>query len=88
MKRTTRTITPRQADTLRAIADHIFARGTAPTIRELARALEVPSISSVHHHIRALANKGFVSHVPQAKRSLGITEAGWMQLRAGQEARA
>lgn len=87
MKRTTQPISPRQADTLRAIAAHVVRCGTAPTIRELARALEVPSISSVHHHIRALANKGFVSHVAGAKRSLGITEAGWKQLR-GQEARA
>ena len=85
MKRTnpkTRPITPRQADTLRAIADQVAATGAGPTIRELARTLQVPSISSVHHHVRSLDLKGLITHVPGAKRSLGVTEAGWEVLRA------
>jgi repressor LexA len=67
-----RPLTEKQRQVLRAIEQFREERGFPPTVREIARMVGLRSSSTVANHLRALARKGYISHVPFSPRSLVV----------------
>lgn len=59
----------RQGQILDFISQHIQANGSAPTLKQIAEAIGVSSLATVHEHLQALENKGLI------KRKHGKTRA-------------
>jgi repressor LexA len=59
----------RQGQILDFIRQHIQTSGSAPTLRQIADAIGVSSLATVHEHLTALENKGLI------KRKTGKTRA-------------
>jgi len=59
----------RQGQILDFIKQHIQAKGSAPTLRQIADAIGVSSLATVHEHLGALEGKGLI------KRKIGKTRA-------------
>jgi repressor LexA len=62
-----RSITPRQAEVLRAIYDLTFDQGFPPTLRELGAVIGGSSPNGVLGHLRALEKKGKIRRGPGAR---------------------
>jgi repressor LexA len=54
-------LTPRQAEILEAIRDHIAEHGRPPSRPELARAMGIASTNAVFKHLAALERKGAIA---------------------------
>jgi len=67
-----RDITSRQQDVLDKINTFYKKNGYAPSIRDLAKMLGVSSVSTIHQHLAALENKGYIKRNPSKARSLEI----------------
>lgn len=67
-----RNITSRQQDVLDKINTFYKKNGYAPSVRDLAKMLGVSSVSTMHQHISALENKGYIKRNPNKARSLEI----------------
>jgi len=52
------------------IEDYIAEHGISPTYREVQRGVGYRSVAPVQTHIHALAQKGFITHLPRKARSL------------------
>lgn len=63
-------LTVRQRDLLEALHRLRAQHGYAPSIRELGDAVGLASTSSVHRHVRVLAQRGLVEHREGAPRTL------------------
>lgn len=50
----------RQSQILDFIRQHIQANGTAPTLKQIAEAIGVSSLATVHEHLTALEDKGLI----------------------------
>lgn len=50
----------RQGQILDFIRQHIQSNGTAPTLREIANAIGVSSLATVHEHLQALEEKNLI----------------------------
>jgi len=59
----------RQAQILDFIKQHIKTTGSAPTLRQIAEAIGVSSLATVHEHLATLVNKGLI------KKKAGKTRA-------------
>jgi len=68
--------TRRQHDVAMAILKHQNLHGQSPTLKELAQALEIPTVSSIHQHLTQLKAKGWVTWQPHGHRSLQFTGEG------------
>jgi repressor LexA len=66
-------LTPRQADVILLIRNHRHLHGYAPSIREIARALQI-SRATVVAHLERLEKKGLVRRTPKAHRTLEVVE--------------
>jgi len=64
-------LTPKQKKTLRAVRDWIAQRGEAPTIQELAEALDVTP-STAYASVKQLLNKGYLRHEAGRRRGISI----------------
>ncbi len=65
-------LTERQAEILRYVHAYISERGFSPSIREICEAVHLSSSSTVHSHLRSLAEKGFIRRDPSKPRSLEV----------------
>lgn len=75
------TLTKKQKHILDYLADFIDRFGFAPTYREIAHKFGLSSVATVHDHVKALEQKGFVKvggqgearaiHIVQADEALG-----------------
>lgn len=65
-------LTPKQKEILNYIKVTIEERGTAPTIREIGKALGLKSTATVHNHIKRLELKGDICRDPQQSNSIVI----------------
>jgi repressor LexA len=70
------TLTPRQAEILALIRDHMTAHGWPPTRSEIAQALGFRSPNAAEEHLRALARKGAIELVPGASRGIRLPDVG------------
>ena len=62
----------KQAIILDFIKQHIQTHGTAPTLRQIADAIGVSSLATVHEHLTALENKGLIKRRYGKSRSIKI----------------
>lgn len=68
-------ITKRQQAVLDDIERHISEKGYGPTVREVCEDLGLSSPSTVHVHLKALEEKGFIKRDPLKSRSISLTYA-------------
>ncbi|HEY4498793.1 MAG TPA: transcriptional repressor LexA [Candidatus Paceibacterota bacterium] len=54
-------LTPRQKQILDFVQDKISKKGVAPTHHEIAKRLGLSSVATVHEHLQALENKGYLT---------------------------
>ena len=66
-------ITKRQQAVLDNIEKHIREKGFGPTVREVCQDLGLSSHSTVHVHLKALEEKGFIKRDPLKSRSISLT---------------
>ncbi len=62
----------RQSQILDFIKQHIQSKGSAPTLREIADAIGVSSLATVHEHLQALVTKGLIKRKGGKVRSIEI----------------
>jgi len=67
------TLTKKQRDILDYISTFLEEKGYAPSYREIAKNFKLSSVATVHDHVRALQNKGFLDSQGNGKRSLQPT---------------
>lgn len=63
-------LTPRQAEVLAFIQQHIAQRGYAPSFRESCAYLGVSSKNGIAGHLKALRAKGHLASEPHKARAL------------------
>ena len=68
-------LTKKQSDVLDIIKSTITQNGYAPSYQEIAQSLGVTSRGSISKHIDALIEKGFLTKLPNAARSLALADA-------------
>lgn len=68
-------ITKRQQAVLDNIRQHIFEKGYGPTVREVCQDLGLSSPSTVHVHLKALEEKGYIKRDPLKSRSISLTDS-------------
>jgi repressor LexA len=66
-------ITKRQQAVLDNIEKHIRERGFGPTVREVCQDLGLSSPSTVHVHLKALEEKGYIKRDKLKSRSISLT---------------
>ena len=69
-------LTPRQAEILEVIRNHVAETGIPPSRPELAKILGIASTNGVFKHLDALAKKGAIELVPNAARGIRVLETG------------
>jgi repressor LexA len=65
-------LTPRQAQILALIREHLLIHGRPPTRAEIAEVLGFRSANAAEEHLRALARKGAIDLVPGASRGIQL----------------
>lgn len=81
----------RQAQILDFIRQYIDANGYAPTLKQIAKAIGVSSLATVHEHLQTLERKGLLKkkvgtarglfltdHVPQTSNGLEVPILGYI----------
>ena len=69
------TLTPRQAQILKLIAEYTERSGFPPTRNEICQAMGFRSPNAAEEHLKALARKGAIEMTPGASRGIKLTEA-------------
>lgn len=64
----------RQAQILDFIKQHIQKTGSAPTLKEIAEAIGVSSLATVHEHLQALERKGLIKRKQGKNRSIELKD--------------
>lgn len=67
-------LTNRQYEVLCGILEYIGEHGYPPTMRELARDLNLASVSTAHDHVQALKRKGYLEIKADSPRALKVVE--------------
>ncbi len=65
-------VTKRQQEVLQFVSDFIERRGYAPSLEEIAGALDLSSVSTVHKHLGNLQRKGLLAREWNRSRSLVV----------------
>jgi repressor LexA len=65
----------RQRQILEYINQYIQAHGSAPTLRQIADAIGVSSLATVHEHLTALENKGLIKRKTGKTRAIELSNA-------------
>lgn len=65
----------RQGQILDYIKQHIQQTGSAPTLRQIAQALGVSSLATVHEHLETLENKNLIKRKKGKNRSIELVDA-------------
>ena len=68
------TLYPRQKQILEYLRQYIQRNGYSPTLQQLAEALGVRSLATVHEHLGALAKKGLIRRYEGAVRGIELTD--------------
>src|SRR5436190_20095742 len=73
-------LTPRQAEILEVIRDHIAEHRRPPSQPELARVFGLASTNGVFKHLAALEKKGAIELSPGLARGIRLKEEGGLPL--------
>src|SRR5437667_12868405 len=65
-------LTPRQRQVLEFIDAEVRHRGYPPSVREIGEAVGLSSSSTVHAHLAALQDKGYITRDPTKPRPLEV----------------
>ncbi len=65
----------RQKQILDFIRQHIQANGSAPTLRQIAEAIDVSSLATVHEHLQALQEKGLIKRRAGKVRAIELAQS-------------
>jgi repressor LexA len=65
-------LSERQRDILDFLSDFITRNGYPPSVREIGEAVGLSSSSTVHSHLNALENRGFIRRDPSSARALTV----------------
>lgn len=76
----------RQQQILGFIKQHIESTGSAPTLRQIADAIGVSSLATVHEHLQALEEKGLIKRRQGKVRSIELKESELNYVHEGFEA--
>jgi repressor LexA len=68
-------LTERQERLLRFIEQSIAQHGYAPTLQEMARAMNIASLQGVKDHLAALERKGYLNRFPGRRRAITVTQS-------------
>ena len=71
-----RDITSRQNLILQFIAKFTEAKGYPPTVREIGKAVDLSSSSTVHGHLRALEQAGLITRDGSLTRAIRLSSSG------------
>ena len=66
-------LTPRQKEVLDFLVDYIERHGYSPSFEEIAAGLRLSSLATVHKHISALEQKGYVRRRFNESRSIEVS---------------
>lgn len=66
----------RQYEILETIYKAIEKKGFPPTVREIGKAVELSSTSTVHGHLSRLEENGYIKRDPSSPRAIEITVQG------------
>lgn len=69
------TIYKKQRQILDFLSQYMQSTGSAPTLREIADAIEVNSLATVHEHLSALERKGLIKRRGGKNRGIELLEA-------------
>lgn len=58
------------------IKSHIVRQGYAPSIREIGFAFQLSSTATVHHYLKSLETKGFITREPHRARFILLSRRG------------
>lgn len=64
----------RQRQILDFLRQYIDTNGSAPTLKQIAEALGVSSLATVHEHLQALEKKGLIKKKEGATRGIELTD--------------
>lgn len=67
-------LTEKQRQILEYIKSEILSRGYPPSVREICMAVRLKSTSSVHSHLSALEEKGYIRRDPTKPRAIEIID--------------
>ncbi len=67
-------ITSKQQEILEYIKETILQKGYPPAVREICEAVHLKSTSSVHSHLSALEDKGYIRRDPTKPRTIEILD--------------
>ena len=73
-------LTPRQAEILEVLREHIASHGRPPSRTELASALGIASTNAVFKHLAALARKGAIELDERLARGIRLTGGSGLPL--------
>ncbi len=79
------TLYRRQRQIFDFIAQYIQKFGTSPTLQEIAEAIGVSSLATVHEHLQALIKKGVIRKYEGAVRGIEIVDKKLAELTEGIE---
>ncbi len=68
------TLTKRQKEVLDFLVTFVNKHGYSPSFEEIARALRLTSLATVHKHITTLERKGFIRRGYNQSRSIEVTQ--------------
>jgi repressor LexA len=66
-------LTPRQRQVLEFVHAEVARRGYPPSVREIGEAVGLSSSSTVHAHLAALQDKGYLRRDPTKPRAIEVT---------------
>jgi repressor LexA len=72
LKRRMEGLSPRQRQVLEFIDESVRSRGYPPSVREIGEAVGLSSPSTVHSHLGALEDKGFLRRDPTKPRAIDL----------------
>lgn len=67
-------ISKKQKEILEYVKNHILTKGFPPAVREICEAVHLKSTSSVHFHLAALEENGFIRRDPIKPRTIEILD--------------
>lgn len=79
------TLYKRQKQIMEFISQYIQKFGYSPTLQQIAKAINVNSLATVHEHLEALAKKGMIRRYKGAVRGLEIVDKNLGQITDGVE---
>lgn len=67
-------ISKKQKEILDFIKEHLLDKGYPPSVREMCRAVNLKSTSSVHSHLETLEKNGYIRRDPSKPRAIEIVD--------------